>query len=65
MVVDCEGDPENTEKSKLVLSKEQKLANEGFVARAPAEVVEQEREAVAELRKQIAALEENLRDLAG
>jgi valyl-tRNA synthetase len=51
------------EKTKLVQSKEVKLANEGFVARAPAEVVQQERDSVAELRKQIEALEENLRDL--
>jgi valyl-tRNA synthetase len=51
------------EKFKLVQSKEAKLANESFTSRAPAEVVAQEREAVAELRKQIAALEENIRDL--
>ncbi|MFL5341632.1 MAG: class I tRNA ligase family protein, partial [Gemmataceae bacterium] len=51
------------EKRKLLQSKQGKLANEGFVARAPAEVVEQERAAVAELQQQIAALEENLRDL--
>jgi len=42
------------EKSKLVQSKEAKLANESFTSRAPADVVQQEREAVADLRKQIA-----------
>jgi len=51
------------DKRKLVQSKLAKLAREDFVARAPAEVVEQERAAVAELQQQIAALEENLRDL--
>jgi valyl-tRNA synthetase len=51
------------EKSKLMQSKQAKLANESFTSRAPAEVVQQEQEAVAELRKQIAALEENIRDL--
>src|SRR5439155_624447 len=45
------------EKTKLVQSKEAKLANEVFIARAPAEVVQIERDAVAEPRKQIAALE--------
>jgi valyl-tRNA synthetase len=53
------------DKRKQVEAKKGKLANEGFVARAPAEVVQQERDAIAELEKQIAALEENLRDLAG
>jgi valyl-tRNA synthetase len=53
------------DKRKQVEGKKGKLANEGFVARAPAEVVQQERDAIAELEKQIAALEENLRDLAG
>src|SRR5262249_19918425 len=56
---------QHAEKTKLVQSKEAKLANEGFVARAPADVVQMERDSVAELRKQIAALEENLRDLGG
>jgi valyl-tRNA synthetase len=51
------------EKSKLAESKEAKLSNESFTSRAPAEVVQQERDAVAELRKQIAALHENIRDL--
>lgn len=53
------------EKQKLMQGKEGKLANEGFVARAPAEVVQQERDAIGELRLQIEALRENLNDLAG
>jgi valyl-tRNA synthetase len=40
-----------------------KLANEKFVSGAPAEVVQQQRELVADLQNQIRTLEENLRDL--
>jgi valyl-tRNA synthetase len=40
-----------------------KLANEKFVSGAPPEVVQQQRELAADIEKQIAALEENLRDL--
>ena len=40
-----------------------KLANEKFVSGAPAEVVQQQRELAADIEKQIAALEENLKDL--
>ena len=43
---------------------EAKLSNENFVARAPAEVVEAERERVADLRSQIEALEASLAALA-
>jgi valyl-tRNA synthetase len=42
-----------------------KLSNEGFVARAPAEVVAQQREQVVELEKQIASIEETIRELKG
>ena len=41
-----------------------KLSNESFVARAPAEVVQQEREAVAALEREIATIQTNLKDLA-
>jgi valyl-tRNA synthetase len=40
-----------------------KLANEKFVSSAPPEVVQQQRDTLADLEKQIAALEENLKDL--
>ena len=40
-----------------------KLANEKFVSGAAPEVVQQQREMLVELEKQIAALEENLKDL--
>ena len=40
-----------------------KLANDAFVSRASPEVVQQERDRVVDLQRQIAAIEENLRDL--
>ncbi|MBA4064566.1 MAG: valine--tRNA ligase [Isosphaera sp.] len=40
-----------------------KLANEKFVSGAPPEVVQQQRESAADLEKQVAALEENLKDM--
>jgi valyl-tRNA synthetase len=46
----------------LIQGKEKKLSNENFVKRAPAEVVEKERESLAQLQSQLesvhAALEE-------
>ena len=40
--------------------KEAKLANANFVDRAPAEVVQKEREALAEAEQKIAAIDETL-----
>ena len=51
------------EKKKFLGSIEAKLKNESFVKNAPAEVVEQQRQQVTELHSQIAAMEENLREL--
>src|SRR5262249_18370085 len=51
------------EKHKFLGGAEAKRANEKFVSKAPPEVVQEKREQVADLKKQIAALEENLRDL--
>jgi len=41
-----------------------KLANEGFIAKAPAAVVEQERGRLAEMQERLATIERNLADLA-
>ncbi len=51
------------EKTKFLEATKAKLANEGFVARAPAEVVQQQRESVTELEGQIAAMKTNLAEL--
>ena len=42
-----------------------KLANEGFVSKAPAAVVEQERARLAEMKDRLASLERNLTDIEG
>jgi valyl-tRNA synthetase len=49
----------------FIVGNERKLANESFVARAPAEVVEQVRESLAGLQKQLASVEEIIRALGG
>jgi valyl-tRNA synthetase len=41
-----------------------KLANEGFVAKAPAAVIEQERGRLAEMQQRLATLERNIAELA-
>ena len=51
------------EKQKHLHGTRLKLSNESFVSKAPAEVVQQQRDAVAELEKQIAVMEENLNEL--
>lgn len=51
------------EKTKFLQATQAKLNNEGFVARAPAEVVQQQRDQVAELESQVRSIESNLREL--
>ncbi len=51
------------EKRKALEGVNAKLANEKFTASAPADVVQQQRELVEDLKKQIAAMEENMQDL--
>ncbi|HLW65770.1 MAG TPA: valine--tRNA ligase [Gemmataceae bacterium] len=51
------------EKQKFLAAAEAKLNDEKFVSKAPPEVVQEKRDQMAELKKQIAALEENLREL--
>jgi len=53
------------EKRKFLQGIQAKLENAGFVSRAPAEVVLQQREQVVELRKQIETMEANLGELSG
>ncbi len=47
----------------LIAAKEKKLANEGFIGRAPADVVEKERASLAELEQRRAAVETFLAEL--
>jgi valyl-tRNA synthetase len=51
------------EKTKHLQNARAKLKNPDFVNRAPAEVVQQQKDLIADLESQIRALEENLRDL--
>lgn len=49
----------------FITGHQRKLANESFVAKAPPEVVEQVRETMAGLAKQLASVEEIIRQLGG
>ncbi|HTU27381.1 MAG TPA: valine--tRNA ligase, partial [Pirellulales bacterium] len=51
---------ELAEKTKAIASKEKQLANANFVSRAPAEVVEKERAALAVLKEQVESLQAEL-----
>jgi valyl-tRNA synthetase len=51
------------EKERSLQGAKAKLSNEGFIARAPAEVVQQVRDQVADLEAQLKIIEETLRDL--
>jgi valyl-tRNA synthetase len=52
-----------SEKQKHLQGAQAKLQNASFVGKAPAEVVQQQRELVTELGNQIRVIEENLREL--
>jgi valyl-tRNA synthetase len=52
------------EKQKHLQAARAKLSNANFVERAPADVVQQQRDLVADLQAQIKALEENLKELS-
>jgi valyl-tRNA synthetase len=54
---------ELAEKLKHLQAARGKLGNSNFVDRAPAEVVQQQRDMVEDLQKQVQAIEENLREL--
>jgi valyl-tRNA synthetase len=54
---------QTAEKKKHLQAARAKLQNESFVSKAPAEVVQQQRELVADLENQIQVLEGNLREL--
>lgn len=51
------------EKRKALQNAEAKMGNENFVKNAPPEVVEQQRAMIEDLKKQIATIEQNIRDL--
>jgi valyl-tRNA synthetase len=54
---------QHAEKQKHLQSARAKLANPNFVDKAPADVVQQQRDLVADLEKQIQVIEANLREL--
>ena len=56
---------ERDEVSGEIERRESKLSNESFVARAPANVVEQERAKLAEFKQRLAGIEQNLSELGG
>ncbi len=69
-VIDESAERARLEKERTGLEKqiggiESKLGNEQFVGRAPAEVVDRERERLAEFKERLAAIEETLAGLSG
>jgi valyl-tRNA synthetase len=56
---------QKAEKLKHLQSARAKLENSNFRDRAPAEIVQQQRDLVTELQNQLKAIEETLRDLQG
>ena len=57
MAAECEKkEKEKANLEKLIAGKQGKLSNENFVSRAPADVVQKEKDALAELQKQLEAI---------
>jgi len=54
---------EETKTTNLIQSKEKKLANASFVERAPADVVQKERESLAQLKQQLTSVQTALEEL--
>jgi len=52
------------EKQRHLQAARAKLSNANFVERAPSDVVQQQRDLVADLQAQIKAIEENLKELS-
>ncbi len=67
-LIDVEAERAKNERERekllgLISAKEKKLANEGFVSRAPANVVQGEKDALADLQSKLAAVEAFLAEL--
>ena len=56
-------DKQLADKKKQLQGAQAKLENANFVKNAPPEIVQQQRESIADLQKQIAAIEGNIKDL--
>ena len=68
-LIDVEAEKARLEKdsdklTKFIAGKEKKLSNANFVERAPAEVVEKERAALADLQQQLAKTKAALNSLS-
>ena len=67
-LIDVEAEVSRLEKQAekiagMIAGKESKLANQGFVQRAPADVVHKERESLTQLREQLATVRASLASL--
>jgi valyl-tRNA synthetase len=52
---------QKAELAKMIVAKEKKLSNENFVSRAPADVVQRERDSLTQLKQQLDAAEDALK----
>ncbi len=67
-LIDVEAERQRLDKQRQrlensITGKEKKLANQGFVSRAPADVVLRERESLEQLREQLQSVHSSLEDL--